>query len=106
MLEQVADGTWQIPVQGVSLDPTETVTAVLACVTHAADLRAALIQAIGFGGDTDTVAAIVGGILGAGLTRDEVLAELPWHPVVLLPDADDIAGIAASLAAARDSSSS
>ncbi|MGH4021323.1 MAG: ADP-ribosylglycohydrolase family protein [Pseudonocardiaceae bacterium] len=106
MLEQVAEGTWRAPVQGVSLDPAETVTAALACVTHAPDLREALIQAIGFGGDTDTVAAIVGGILGAGLTRDEVLAELPWHSVVLLPDADDIAGIAAGLASARASSSS
>ncbi len=105
MLEQLADGTWRPPVQGVSLEPAETVTAVLACVTHGPDLREALIQAIGFGGDTDTVAAIVGGILGAGLTRDEVLAELPWHSAVLLPDADDVAQLAAGLASARASSS-
>lgn len=81
-------------------------TAALACVTRASDLRQALIQAVGFGGDTDTVAAIVGGILGAGLNRDEVLAELSWHSVVLLPAADDIAEVAAGLASARASSSS
>lgn len=103
MLEQVKEGTWRPPVQGVSLDPAETVAAALACVTRTPDLREALIQAVGFGGDTDTVAAIVGGILGGGLSRDEVLAELPWHPVVLLPAADDIAEVAAGLASARAS---
>lgn len=101
LLEELAADTWRAPEDGVSLDPAETVTAALACLTRASSLREALVQAVRLGGDTDTVAAIAGGILGSGMTRDEVLAELPWHAGVLLPDAGGTAEIAAVLASTR-----
>jgi ADP-ribosyl-[dinitrogen reductase] hydrolase len=65
MLHAVAAGTWQAPEDGVSLDPYQTVAAVLSCVLRAASLRDALVEAVRMGGDTDTVAALVGGLLGA-----------------------------------------
>ena len=103
MLAELAEGTWRPPDQGVSLDPYETVTAVLACVLRASTLREGLLHAVGLGGDTDTVAALVGGLLGATLSPAEVLAQLPWHDAVLLPDAAEIANVAAALAATRAS---
>jgi ADP-ribosylglycohydrolase len=65
MLASLAAATWQPPAHGISLDPAETVTAALACTLRASSLRDGLIRAVGLGGDTDTVAAITGGLLGA-----------------------------------------
>ncbi|MGV3617763.1 MAG: ADP-ribosylglycohydrolase family protein [Fimbriimonas sp.] len=54
------------PGEGVSGYVVPTVHAALACwQAHPNDYRAAVTQAIEMGGDTDTVAAIVGGIVGA-----------------------------------------
>lgn len=41
--------------------------ALHAWLSHPQDLRAAVIAAVGCGGDTDSVAAMVGGIVGAGV---------------------------------------
>ncbi|MGH3931184.1 MAG: ADP-ribosylglycohydrolase family protein, partial [Pseudonocardiaceae bacterium] len=68
LLASLLAGTWHPSPQGISLDPAETVTAALACTLWASSLRAGLLQAVGMGGDTDTVAAITGGLLGARLT--------------------------------------
>ncbi|MGH3917785.1 MAG: ADP-ribosylglycohydrolase family protein [Pseudonocardiaceae bacterium] len=103
MLASLAAATWQPPPQGISLDPAETVTAALACTLRASSLRDGLHQAVGMGGDTDTVAAITGGLLGARLTVTDVLAELPWHAAVLLPDAMLVTETSAALAAVRAS---
>ena len=86
MLTQVSEGTWTAPVGGISLDPYETVTAVLSCVAQAPSLRDGLVSAVQLGGDTDTVAALVGGLLGCRLTAEQVRAELPWHRLVVLPE--------------------
>ena len=64
MLTQVSAGTWEPPAGGISLDPYETVAAVLWCATRATSLRDGLVNAVQLGGDTDTVAALVGGLLG------------------------------------------
>src|SRR5262249_38940013 len=102
MLSQVANGSWTAPGDGVSLDPYETVTAVLSCVARAESLRDALVSAVRLGGDTDTVAALAGGLLGCGLTPEQVRAALPWHRAVVLPEsADSIAEMAAALATSR-----
>ncbi|MGH3622292.1 MAG: ATP-binding protein [Sciscionella sp.] len=103
MLAELAAGTWRPPEQGVSLDASETVTAVLACVLRASTLRAGLRHAVALGGDTDTVAALVGGLLGARLSPSEVRTQLPWHDVVRLPDTTEIAHVARTLAATRAS---
>jgi ADP-ribosylglycohydrolase len=102
MLTQVAEGTWAAPVNGISLDPYETVTAALWCATQARSLRDGLISAVQLGGDTDTVAALVGGVMGCKLTAEQVRAELPWHRLVILPEPDRaLAQTAAALATAR-----
>ncbi|MGQ0716116.1 MAG: ADP-ribosylglycohydrolase family protein [Pseudonocardiales bacterium] len=106
MLASLAAATWQPPAQGITLDPAETVTAVLACTLRASSLRDGLLQAVGMGGDTDTVAAITGGLLGARLTVTDVLTELPWHAAVLLPDAVLIAETSSALATLRASAQS
>jgi ADP-ribosylglycohydrolase/tetratricopeptide (TPR) repeat protein len=99
MLTQVSAGTWEPPVNGISLDPYETVAAVLWCATRATSLRSGLVNAVQLGGDTDTVAALVGGLMGGKLTAEQVRAELPWHHLVVLPEPKSaIADIAAALA--------
>jgi ADP-ribosyl-[dinitrogen reductase] hydrolase len=102
MLAQVSAGTWQPPASGVSLDPYETVAAVLWCATRATSLRGGLVSAVQLGGDTDTVAALVGGLMGGSLTAGQVHAELPWHRLVVLPEpASAIADTASALATTR-----
>jgi ADP-ribosyl-[dinitrogen reductase] hydrolase len=101
LLAAVASGTWTPSPQGVSLDAYDTVAAVLACVAGSTSLRGAIHRAISIGGDTDTVAALTAGLLGAGMTREVVLQALPWYPAVRLPEAAGITGISASLAALR-----
>ncbi len=103
MLTQVSEGTWTAPAGGISLDPYETVTAVLSCATQARSLRDGLVSAVQFGGDTDTVAALVGGLLGCRLTAEQVCAELPWHRLVVAPELENIitADVAAAMATTR-----
>jgi ADP-ribosylglycohydrolase/tetratricopeptide (TPR) repeat protein len=102
LLTQVSAGTWLPPANGISLDPYETVAAVLWCATRATSLRSGLVSAVQLGGDTDTVAALVGGLMGGKLTAEQVRAELPWHRLVVLPEPETaIAEIAAALATAR-----
>ena len=102
ILTQVSAKTWQPPANGISLDPYETVAAVLWCATRAASLRSGLVSAVQLGGDTDTVAALVGGLMGCILTAEQVRTELPWHQLVLPPEPESaIAEIAAALATTR-----
>jgi hypothetical protein len=51
-------------------------TAILAALRHYDDFRAAIVEAISLGGDTDTVAAIAGAIVGARLGVESIPAEL------------------------------
>ena len=102
MLTQVSAGTWEPPANGISPDPYETVAAVLSCATRATSLRNGLVNAVQLGGDTDTVAALVGGLMASKLTAEQVRAELPWHRLVVLPEPESaIAETAAALATAR-----
>ena len=102
MLTQVAAGTWEPPANGISLDPYDTVTAALWCATRATSLRSGLVSAVQLGGDTDTVAALVGGLMGGKLTAEQVRTELPWHRLVVLPEPETaIAETATALATTR-----
>jgi len=100
-LAGIAAGTWQVPAEGVSLDACDTAAAVLDCVVRATSLRDGLLRAIRLGGDTDTVAALVGGILAARLEPDDVRTQLPWHTAVHLPDEATITRLAAGLTTLR-----
>ena len=102
MLTQVSAGTWQPPANGISLDPYETVAAALWCVTRATSLRSGLVSAVQLGGDTDTVTALMGGLMGCKLTAEQVRTELSWHHLVVLPEPESaIAETAAALATTR-----
>ncbi|MBX6390937.1 MAG: ADP-ribosylglycohydrolase family protein [Frankia sp.] len=89
-------GRWRPPEQGVGLDADETVAAVVHVVRAADDLGSALLQAVYLGGDTDTVAAMVGGILGAA--APEQVPALPWLALV---DYEPPSGLAGRLADLR-----
>ena len=102
MLTEVPAGRWEPPADGISLDPYETVTAALWCATRAISLRSGLVRAVELGGDTDTVAALVGGLMGCRLTAGQVRAELSWYRLVVLPEPETaIAETAAALATTR-----
>ena len=102
ILTQVSAGTWKPPANGISLDPFDTVAAVLWCATRATSLRSGLVSEVQLGGDTDTVAALVGGLMGCKLTAEQTRAELPWHRLVILPEPESvIAETAAALATSR-----
>ncbi|MGW0588575.1 ADP-ribosylglycohydrolase family protein [Streptosporangium sp. NPDC002607] len=73
-------GTWTPPAGGVGLDALETTAAVVHVLSTATDLDSALRRSVLLGGDTDTVAALVGGVRGA-LAPDELDA-LTWLPLV------------------------
>lgn len=102
MLAQASEGTWTAPVGGISLDACETVTAVLSCVAQAPSLRDGLVSAVQLGGDTDTVAVLVGGLLGCRLTAEQVCTELPWRHLVVAPELENIiTDVAAAMATTR-----
>jgi ADP-ribosyl-[dinitrogen reductase] hydrolase len=102
MLAELSAGTWQPPATGITLDPDDTVATALWCATRATSLRDGLVSAVQLGGDTDTVAALVGGLMGCKLTAGQVRAELPWHQLVILPEPESvIADTAAALATTR-----
>jgi ADP-ribosylglycohydrolase len=102
MLIQVSAEAWEPPAGCIGLDPYETVAAVLWCATRATSLRSGLVNAVQLGGDTDTVAALVGGLMGCNLTIEQVHADLPWHQLVVLPEpASAIADTANALATTR-----
>jgi ADP-ribosylglycohydrolase len=84
-LAAAVEDRWEPPAVGISLDAMETVAAVLHVLCRAEGLRDGIEASIRLGGDTDTVAAIVGGILGVG--EADPAEALPWLPLVRLPDA-------------------
>jgi ADP-ribosyl-[dinitrogen reductase] hydrolase len=68
---------------------------VLQVLRGATSLAMAMKHAVALGGDTDTVAAIVGGLLGCQTENAE--AEISWLPRVALPDAELIEATATGL---------
>jgi ADP-ribosyl-[dinitrogen reductase] hydrolase len=55
----------------------------------------AMKDAVALGGDTDTAATIVGGILGC--QREDVESEISWLSSVMLPKAEELDATAAGL---------
>jgi ADP-ribosyl-[dinitrogen reductase] hydrolase len=83
-LQQAPSGDWAPSTAAMAPDATTTVATVLYVLREARSLASAMKHAVAIGGDTDTTAAIVGGILGCQL--QDVTAEIPWLPRVLLPE--------------------
>jgi ADP-ribosylglycohydrolase len=97
------DGCWQPEPQGVTLDAAETLAAVVAVVRHTADRSLttadALRYAISLRGDTDTVAAISGGIIGCRDGRGG--PDIPWLGRVEMPSADRLDALSTALSTLR-----
>ncbi len=92
------DGTWRPGAEGVPLDAAETLAAVLhVLATCGDDVDGAMRYAVGLGGDTDTVAAITGGILGCRNGRGGDRMARP----VILPDAAELDRLAEGLREVR-----
>ncbi|MGE2713167.1 ADP-ribosylglycohydrolase family protein [Mycolicibacterium litorale] len=103
-VRRAGEGGWWPHRNGVTLYAVDTMAAVVGVIRHATDQRAgvadALRHAVSLGGDTDTVAAIVGGILGG---REPRTPDIPWLTRVDLPDTALLDDVCAALAALRAS---
>ncbi|MEU8361106.1 ADP-ribosylglycohydrolase family protein [Nonomuraea sp. NPDC048882] len=73
--------TWQPAPTGVSLEVSDTLGAILHILPLHDEPIEAMRYAVSLGGDTDTVAAIIGGIL----TCHQDTADIPWAPQVAFP---------------------
>jgi ADP-ribosyl-[dinitrogen reductase] hydrolase len=94
-LRQVADGDWGPHEPGRPLDALATMASVLYVLQEATELGSAMKSAVALGGDTDTTAAMVGGILGCRL--EEVEREIRWLEKVALPNPEIVEATAAGL---------
>jgi ADP-ribosyl-[dinitrogen reductase] hydrolase len=94
-LRRATSGDWPPNTAGPTLDALATVASVLHVLREARDLATAMKHAVALGGDTDTTAAIVGGILGCQL--EGVESQIPWLSSVGMPDAGLIEATAAGL---------
>lgn len=94
LVRQAASEAW-VPEAGVPSDAVSTLASVLYVLREATGLAAAMKDAVALGGDTDTAAAIVGGILGC--QREDVEGEISWLSSVTLPKADELEATAAGL---------
>ena len=72
-----------------------TLASVLHVLQKATDLATAMKHAVALGGDTDTAAAIVGGLLGC--QSENVETAIPWLPRVVLPEFELIEATATGL---------
>ncbi|WP_214108404.1 ADP-ribosylglycohydrolase family protein [Acrocarpospora catenulata] len=96
-VRHAAEGSWTPPSGGISVLAAPTVAAVTHAIHHSTDLATAQTFAVTMGGDTDTVAAIVGGILGAVPGQPVP----PWWDKVHFPADPEADALAARLAELR-----
>jgi ADP-ribosyl-[dinitrogen reductase] hydrolase len=94
-LRQAARGNWRPSEAGTALDAVGTVASVVHVLREATGLATAMKHAVALGGDTDTAAAMVGGILGCQL--EDVRSEIPWLSSVALPKAEVVDAVATEL---------
>jgi ADP-ribosylglycohydrolase len=85
-LTRAAVGAWQAPGDGVPLESLPTVAAVVSVLCRDdPSPGTAMRAAVALGGDTDTVAALAGGIAAA---RSGGLDDVDWLDAVALPCED------------------
>jgi ADP-ribosyl-[dinitrogen reductase] hydrolase len=103
-VRDAASGAWAPSAAGASINAVAALAAVVHVLRHAErkglELADALRYAVSLGGDTDTIAAIVGGILGS---RFEDVAGIPWLPRVALPDDATLDAVSTGLSRLRRS---
>jgi len=100
-LTSAAVGSWRPPEEGVPFESLPTVAAVMAALRAGGDSPGGVMRAaVELGGDTDTVAALAGGIAAA---RSGGLDGVDWLDEVELPAAaDELASLAQGLTALRE----
>jgi ADP-ribosyl-[dinitrogen reductase] hydrolase len=76
---QVSAGTWEPPATASARTRTRRWPQCCGARPRPRPCAAGLVSAVQLGGDIDTVAALVGGLMGGKLTAGQVRAELPWH---------------------------
>jgi ADP-ribosylglycohydrolase/tetratricopeptide (TPR) repeat protein len=92
------EGAWRPGAEGVPLDAAGTLAAILhVLATCGDDVDGGMRYAVRLGGDTDTVAAITGGILGCR-TGDPVIG---WLGQVILPEESELDVLADGLREVR-----
>lgn len=69
---------WTPPPFGISLDPLETLQAVVWVVTRVSNCAEAFALACSLGGDTDTVAALSGALFAARWPEKADFYSIPW----------------------------
>ena len=69
---------WTAPSAGISLDPLETLQAVVWVVQRARNCADAFSLACSLGGDTDTVAALAGALFAARWPEKADFYSIPW----------------------------
>ncbi len=100
-LRRAASGDWPLHRAVTAFDALTTVGSVLHVLREATSLATAMKHAVALGGDTDTTAAIVGGILGCRL--ENVEGDIPWLSNIILPNADVVEATAQGLCELRRS---
>jgi len=96
-VRRAADGAWTAPAVGIGLDAAQTAAAVTHVIHGSADAAEAMTTAVLLGGDTDTVAAIVGGILGGAGGQNAP----HWWGQVSFPENAEVDDLAGRLAGMR-----
>jgi ADP-ribosylglycohydrolase len=100
-LQAAANGTWLPGATGVTLAAADTLAAIVHVLDACGeDVEGAMRYAVGLGGDTDTVAAIIGGILGCRTAE----VEIEWLDRVMAPDAAELDRLAEDLREVRRAS--
>jgi ADP-ribosylglycohydrolase len=87
--------------EGVTLDPIETLGAAIAACASAQSTNEAFKLACGFGGDTDTTAALAGALFTARHPVGNGFANIAWLNVVEWAEIPQLDAVAASLATLR-----
>jgi ADP-ribosylglycohydrolase len=87
--------------EGVTLDPIETLGAAIAACVSAQSTNEAFKVACGFGGDTDTTAALAGALFTARHPVGNGFANIAWLNVVEWAEIPQLDAVAAYLATLR-----
>ncbi|MBU6314577.1 MAG: ADP-ribosylglycohydrolase family protein [Actinomycetales bacterium] len=88
---------WTPPIGGISLDPLETLQAVVWVVNRAENCAEAFALACSLGGDTDTVAALAGALFAARWPEKSDFYSIPWINDVRWSEIEDDLQICAQM---------
>jgi ADP-ribosyl-[dinitrogen reductase] hydrolase len=98
-ISNVLEDKWIRSPAGISIEVPETLAAVFYILKQNRSLKEAVISSVKLGGDTDTTACLVGGLLGCrGIELED---EITWLGLVKLPTEQEINEISNGIARLR-----